>query len=103
MSATRVGWEREPPRPVGLWRGPLVPVAMLFTAGILIDRNCHVTLPGSLFAMIVLLATWTVTGLGRASGFPLVYLALAVVAFGAAYHHYRRDTTARDDIGRTAE
>jgi hypothetical protein len=33
---------------------------------------------------------------------PLVYLALAGVAFGAAYHHYRRDIYPADDIGNFA-
>lgn len=84
-------------------RAPLVPVALAFTTGILLDRFFSVPLAGSLFAAVVLLAAWTAAGFDRSPGLPLLYLALAVAAFGSAYHHYRRDVHRWDDIGWLAQ
>jgi competence protein ComEC len=81
-----------------VWRAPLVPVALAFSAGILLDRFCSLPLAGSLFAAVVMLAAWTATLRGRSAGLPLVYLALAVAALGSAYHHCRCETVAADDI-----
>jgi competence protein ComEC len=81
-----------------VWRAPLVPVALAFSAGILLDRFCAPPLIGSLFAAGVMVAAWTATLLGRSSGLPLVYLALALAAIGTAYHHYRSETIPDDDI-----
>src|SRR5262245_8934611 len=46
-----------------------------------------------------MLAAWTAAGFDRSPGLPLIYLALAVAAFGAGYHHYRRDVHRSDDVG----
>src|SRR4051812_12309196 len=81
-----------------VWRAPLVPVALAFSAGILLDRFCSVPLVGSLFAAVVMLAAWTATLLGRSPGLPLVYMALAATALGAAYHHFRCEIVAADDV-----
>ncbi|MBI1916052.1 MAG: ComEC/Rec2 family competence protein [Planctomycetes bacterium] len=81
-----------------VWRAPLVPVALAFSAGILLDRFCSLPLAGSLFAAVVMLAAWTATLRGRSPGLPLVYMALAVAAIGSAYHHFRCDTVSADDI-----
>src|SRR5205807_7038563 len=81
-----------------VWRAPLVPVALAFSAGILLDRFCSLPLVGSLFAAVIMLAAWTATLRGRSPGLPLVYMALAVVAIGSAYHHCRCDTISANDI-----
>src|SRR5438094_851647 len=81
-----------------VWRAPLVPVALAFSAGILLDRFWSLPLVGSLFAAVVMLAAWTATLAGRSRGLPLVYMALALVAIGSAYHHFRCDTVSTDDI-----
>src|SRR5438067_1031268 len=82
-----------------IWRAPLVPVALAFTTGVLLDRLASVALIGSLFFATVMLAAWLINGFGGKPGLSLVYLAFAVAASGAAYHHYRRDCHATDDIG----
>ena len=81
-----------------VWRGPLVPVALAFSAGILLDRHASVPLAGSLFATVIMLAAWMAACSGRSPGLPLVYLALATAASGAAWHHYRRDVLPADDV-----
>src|SRR5437588_10686021 len=81
-----------------VWRAPLVPAALAFTAGILLDRFCSLPLIGSLFAAVIMLAAWTAALPGRSLGLPLVYMALALTAVGSAYHHLRSDTIAEDDI-----
>jgi competence protein ComEC len=85
--------------PQSIWRAPLVPAALAVTGGLLLDRRVGVPLVVSLTAAAGCLAAWLVTLRDRRSPLPLVYLALAGVAFGAAYHHYRRDVYAPDDIG----
>ncbi len=82
-----------------IWRAPLVPVALAFTTGVLLDRLAGVPLIGSLIAAVFMLAAWGINGFGGKPGLSLVYLAFAVAGLGAAYHHYRRDCHATDDIG----
>jgi competence protein ComEC len=84
--------------PRSIWRSPLVPAALVLSGGILLDRQLSLPLPVTLIAAAVCLAAWFCVRAGPHSGLPLVYLALAGTAFGAAYHHYRRDTYAMDDI-----
>ncbi|MHB1422961.1 MAG: DNA internalization-related competence protein ComEC/Rec2 [Gemmataceae bacterium] len=84
--------------PRSVWRSPLVPAALALTAGILLDRRLSLPLPVSLGAAAVCLAAWFCARGSPHHGLPLVYLALAGTAFGAAYHHYRRDVYAADDI-----
>jgi hypothetical protein len=84
--------------PGSIWYAPLVPAALALTAGILLDRHLALPLPVSLIAAAVCLAAWFCARASPHRGLPLVYLALAGAAFGAAYHHYRRDTYAADDI-----
>src|SRR5579875_2930341 len=80
--------------PRSIWRAPLVPAALALSAGILLDRQFSLPLPGSLIAAAVCLAAWFCARTSSHPGLPLIYLALAGAAFGAAYHHYRRDTFA---------
>jgi hypothetical protein len=84
--------------PRSIWRSPLVPAALVLSGGILLDRQLSLPLPGSLIAAAVCLAAWFCARASPHPGLPLIYLALAGAAFGAAYHHYRRDTYAADDI-----
>jgi competence protein ComEC len=95
-----------PPSPAqpweSVWRAPLFPVALAVTAGIVLDRYFHPPIHGSMIALVAALAGWLMSSIGRQRGLPLVYLAVAGVAFGAAYHHYRHDVYAADDIGEIA-
>ena len=80
------------------WRSPLVPAALALTAGIVLERYVGIPMPVSLLATAACLVAWFRTRGSPHSGLPLLYLALAGAAFGAAYHHYRRDVFASDDI-----
>lgn len=96
-----MAWESRlpPPSSLGFLRTPLVPVAIAFTTGILLDRCCNVPLAGSLFVAVIALAAWAAAGFSRKpSGLALIYLGFATTALGAAYHHYRRDVFRPDDI-----
>ncbi len=75
-----------------------MPAALAITAGILLDRHASLPLPVSLLAVAVCLLAWFSTRGSLHRGLPLIYLGLAGIAFGAAYHHYRRDVIAPDDI-----
>jgi competence protein ComEC len=92
-----------PPAPVeNIWRAPLVPVALAATAGIVLDRFALVPLAVSLVTLLLCLLAWAIARLGRSAGLPLVYLAGAIAAFGAAYHHAHRESYPADDIGHFA-
>ena len=91
-----------PAAPGSVWRAPLVPVALVFTAGVVFDRYASPPLAASLsVAAVALLAALCALGSPR-PGLPLVYLALSGAAFGAAYHHYRHDFYPADDVGNVA-
>ena len=91
-----------PAAPGSVWRAPLVPVALVFTVGVVLDRYASPPLAASLgVAAIALLAALCALGSPRPV-LPLVYLALSGAAFGAAYHHYRRDVYPADDVGNLA-
>jgi competence protein ComEC len=77
-------------------------MALAATAGILADRYAGVPLPLSLIAIVACLAAWAVVGAGRKTELALLYLLGSVVALGAAYHHWRREAVAADDIGHFA-
>lgn len=84
--------------PESVWYAPLVPAALALTAGILLDRYAAPPLPASLIAVVACILAWFCTRNSSSRGLPLVYLALAGIAFGCAYHHYRSDTLSPDDI-----
>jgi competence protein ComEC len=88
--------------PRSIWRAPLVPAALSVTAGVVLDRSASLPLAVSLVAAAFCLLAWLATQRDPRSRLSLVYLTLAGVAFGAAYHQFRRDTYAPDDIGRVA-
>lgn len=84
--------------PSSVWCSPLVPAALVLTAGILLDRHFSLPLAVSSIAAAICLVAWFCARASHHPGLPLVYLALTGAAFGAAYHHYRRDVYAADDI-----
>src|SRR5262249_44976641 len=87
---------------LSIWQGPLVPGALVFTAGIITDRFLSVPLLFSFLIVLAGLIAWTLTRLNRQDKLSLIYLALAGLAFGAFYHHWQRDTYSSDDIGNFA-
>jgi competence protein ComEC len=92
-----------PPRPAyTIWQGPLVPIALAGTAGIVLDRYAGTPLVSTLFAAVAGLIAWAIASSGRSQGLALVYLWGSIAALGAAYHHYWREGVAADDIGHFA-
>ena len=85
-----------------VWQAPLVPAALLATAGVVADRYASIPLRVSLLAAAVSLAAWLILRWNKPAGLPLLYLAAAVAALGAAYHHGWRDHYPADDIGSLA-
>jgi competence protein ComEC len=85
-----------------IWRAPLVPAALAFTAGIVLDRLFTIPFLFSLLLGGGCIAAFLTTRLGGPARLGLVYLFLAGVALGLAYHHYRRDLYRDDDIGHLA-
>ena len=88
--------------PESVWRAPLVPAALAYTAGVLLDRYAAVPFAVSLLLTAGGMLGWLVARLRGRTRLPLVFLALAGAAFGAAYHHYRRDVYPADDVGEMA-
>src|SRR5437879_5812597 len=82
-----------------IWRSPLVFAALSVTAGIVLDRLGKVPFILSLLAGAGFIAAFVVARVGGHVRLAPVYLALAGVSLGAAYHHFRRDLCAGDDIG----
>jgi competence protein ComEC len=82
-----------------IWRAPLIPVALAVTFGIVLDRYISLPLPVSFLAALGALLAWVVTRNGRQPGLPLLYLALAEAALGAAYLHGYLEVYPADDIG----
>src|SRR5258708_2811397 len=88
--------------PESIWRAPLVPVALAATAGIVLDRYASPPLVPTFAAALIALALLTLCAWKQQLVGGLLCLAIAVAALGAAYHHWRRDVYAADDIGRFA-
>jgi competence protein ComEC len=86
----------------GTWRAPLVPVTLLTTAGIVLDRYASVPVLLALLVLIAALVGWGVGMLAGAKRWPFLLLLVGCAAGGAAWHHFRRDVYADDDISRFA-
>lgn len=87
------------PRPHDLiWQAPLVPVALAFTAGIVLDRFVGISTPVSASAAAALLVACASVWRGplQVAAAPLLWFAIA--AAGAFYHPWRVETMAPDDI-----
>src|SRR5947209_8695682 len=82
-----------------IWQGPLVPVALAGTAGIVLDRLLNLPLLFTLIAAAAALAGWAMPVSARREGQGLIYLWAGIAAVGAAYHHYSREVYAGDDLG----
>jgi competence protein ComEC len=85
-----------------VWRAPLAPAALAYTAGVVFDHYAAVPFVVSLLLTVGGVLGWLVARLKGRVRLPLVFLALAVAAFGAAFHHYRRDVLPADDVGNLA-
>jgi competence protein ComEC len=85
-----------------IWRAPLVPVALSLSTGIVIDRSFGVPILASLIASFICLAAWILNRKNVQIAIPLLYLAAACGAMGAAFHHWRHDVYPADDIGNFA-
>jgi competence protein ComEC len=88
--------------PRSIWRAPLVPVALAFTAGIVLDRLVVIPIVSSLLALIGGLVAWLLCCRRQRSREALCCLALAVVGCGAGYHHRHCHLYPTDDIGELA-
>jgi competence protein ComEC len=75
---------------------------LVLTAGIVVDRYADVPIGLSLVAAVLGLVAWVVTRCGPSRGLPLLYLAAALAAIGAAYHHAQHALFADDDVGARA-
>jgi competence protein ComEC len=91
--ASRPPREGSPP-----WLAPLVPVAVAFTAGIVLDRLFDIPWPLSLIAAgACLLASFLhIFGSRRLLG--LLYLWTGFAGLGGAWHHVNRHGAAADDV-----
>lgn len=82
-----------------IWRAPLVPAALAFTAGVALDRLAQPPFGFLLLAGAASLLAFLIFRCARPEPIGLAYLALAGAAFGAAYHHYRQELYPDGDIG----
>jgi competence protein ComEC len=101
--ATALPTHAPTPPAENVWEAPLLAAALAVTAGVVLDRHGEIPLFFSLPLGAVALAAFAITRVGAPSGLPLVFLTLAGVAFGAAYHHDRRLVYPGDDIGYLAD
>jgi hypothetical protein len=85
-----------------LWRAPLAPIALAWTAGIVLDRYAVVPLPISLIAALGATLAWLLHVPSQKS-LGVVYLWLGVAALGAAWHHTHRQRDDPDDISHTTD
>jgi competence protein ComEC len=84
------------------WQAPLLPVALVMTAGIVVDRHFSIPLVFSLLIAGACLAAWLISQRGKHVSLPLVYLAIAGAALAAGYHQWYRENYRADDIGNYA-
>jgi competence protein ComEC len=86
----------------GIRQAPLVHVAAAVTIGIMADRSFSVPPAFSLALAGLSLVAWAIARRSSPSGVPLIYLGLASVGIGAAYHHSWQNDYAADDIANFA-
>lgn len=87
----------------GLLRSPLVPVAALFTLGIVVDRVASPGLGVTLAAFAGSLAAWAFALLTGPRRLALVYAGLCVVAVGVARNQVAVGMVPAQDVGRIAQ
>jgi len=69
--------------------------AIGFLLQYMVVRSPAANEPGVVAAFVGIVA-WGISGLGRPTRLPLLYLGLAAVALGAAYHHWQREVFKTD-------
>jgi competence protein ComEC len=79
-----------------VWQAPLVPVALAFTAGILLDRYAELPFAISLTGAATSLFLWCILRQGRQASLSFLYLGIACAGLGASYHHVRQDFSTND-------
>src|SRR6516225_7589936 len=84
------------------WQAPLLPFALVMTAGIVVDRVFSVPLAFSLLIAGACLVAWRISQRGQHVSLPLVYLAIAGAALAAGYHQSYREIYRAVDIGNYA-
>ncbi|MCI0680841.1 MAG: DNA internalization-related competence protein ComEC/Rec2 [Gemmataceae bacterium] len=80
-----------------IWQAPLVPVALAFTSGIILDRIASIRLPTSLACVVAFVAAFVASKRKGQTHAP-VWLWLALAAAGASWHQWYRDSMAPNDI-----
>src|SRR5205823_5242545 len=81
-----------------VWLAPLVPDALAFTAGIVLDRYTPLAPGFALLTLAAALLAWAAAAVGRKHFLGLVYLWGGVGMLGALRHHVARERPAADDI-----
>lgn len=88
------------PHPIDrIWSAPLVPLALAFTCGILLDRFFDVSPPLSLAVVLLAWLAWWVNRNGRGPFSGVVWLWVAVAAAGCWRHQYHFSGKSAQDIG----
>ncbi|QEL13758.1 ComEC/Rec2 family competence protein [Limnoglobus roseus] len=83
-------------------RGPLVPVALAASFGLIADRYAGISLPTELVVAVAGLVGWFV-GRNRNAEFATLCLWGGIAGLAAAHHHTYRHGFPPDDIGRVVE
>src|SRR5438874_4095523 len=77
-----------------IWQAPLVPAAILFSAGIVLDRVFSIPLPLSLAVACALLFAFTALFLSPLKPVAPILLGAALIPAGAGYHQWYRESIA---------
>lgn len=85
-----------------IWSAPLVPVALLLTAGVILDRTLIVPIPVSLGATAFSLLAWFVFSRSSQQGLALTYLGMSLIGLGTLYHHAHRHYLPASDLSHFA-
>jgi competence protein ComEC len=96
MGASARNWVEK--ADLSVWQAPLVPVALAFTVGILLDRYGSLPFAISLIGSTASLILWSVLRHSKHAPLSFVYLGTACLGLGAGYHHTRQDFSAANDI-----
>jgi competence protein ComEC len=85
-----------------IWRGPLVPVALAASAGVVLDRALSLPFVWSFIAGVLFVFTCIILSQRSKPFTAVALLCFSVASLGSAYHHWQREVYARDDIGEFA-
>src|SRR5947209_60478 len=88
------------PHEESVWRAPMMGLALVITAGIVLDRYASVPLPVSVgVAVLSGIAGFASLAGSRRHALSLVYFAVSAAALGAVRHQYQKSAFALDDLG----